>query len=121
MVKLKEEFKKFVKENPILVKYVSNKEKTWQDFYEMYDLYGSDDKVWDEYLQEEKSLVKSSNKAGSINDFVSLFKSIDLDSLQKSIESVQRVLGVFQDITKNDKNDIKKEYVPRPVYKHFED
>ena len=118
---MKEEFKKFVSKNPKLVSYVESKEKTWQDFYEMYDLYGDENSVWDKYLKEEQNEVKTTDKKNTINDFVNLFKGIDLDSLQKSIESVQRVLGVFQDITKTDKKDVKKEYVPRPLYRHFED
>ena len=36
----KEDFKKFVKKNPRLLRYINNKEMTWQQFYEMYDLYG---------------------------------------------------------------------------------
>ena len=115
---MKEEFKKFVSENPKLVSYVESKEKTWQDFYEMYDLYGKDNSVWDKYLNKNE-VVSVSDKKNTINDFVGLFKSIDLDSLQKSIESVQRVLSVFQDINKQDKKI--EEYRPRPLYKHFED
>ena len=118
---MKEEFKKFVKENPVLIKYVDSKEKTWQEFYEMYDLYGNDSNVWEKYLKDSNNQVITKNKVSSINDFVSLFKSIDLDSLQKSIESVQRVISVFQDITSSNKEEVKKEYVPRPLYRHFED
>ena len=42
----KEEFKKFVKKHPELVEYVKNKQNTWQDFYEIYDMYGEEDSVW---------------------------------------------------------------------------
>ena len=117
---MKEEFKKFVKENPMLLKYVESKEKTWQEFYEMYDLYGNDNKIWEKYLNSNE-VIEKKDSTNSLNDFVSIFKNIDLDSLQKSIESIQRVLGVFQDITKSNKEDVKKEYVPRPLYRHFED
>ena len=117
---MKEEFKKFVKENPMLLKYVESKEKTWQEFYEMYDLYGNDNKIWEKYLNSNE-VIEKKDSTNSLNDFVSIFKNIDLDSLQKSIESIQRVLGVFQDITNSNKEDVKKEYVPRPLYRHFED
>ena len=40
----KEEFKGFVKENPSLLKYVQNGSKSWQDFYEIYDIYGDKEK-----------------------------------------------------------------------------
>ena len=57
-------------------------------------------------------------------DFIAFLKTINLDSLQEGIGSIQRVLGVFHDFTGNkDNNDNtdKKEYKPRPLYKHFED
>lgn len=57
---MKEQFKEFVKKNPILIKYVDSNEMTWQKFYEMYDLYGDDNSVWDKYLE--------SNKTNSISD-----------------------------------------------------
>ena len=45
----KEEFKKFVKSNPKLIKYVKDGSRKWQDFYEIFNLYGDDSKAWDEY------------------------------------------------------------------------
>ena len=46
-------FKMFVRKNPNLIKYVNNNEMTWQKFYEMYDLYGEDNSIWDKYVKEE--------------------------------------------------------------------
>ena len=37
-----EEFKNFVRTKPELIKYVQNGKMTWQKFYELYDLYGTD-------------------------------------------------------------------------------
>ena len=42
----KEEFKAFVRKNPILIKYVKNNEMNWQKFYEIYDIYGETHEVW---------------------------------------------------------------------------
>lgn len=111
----KDEFKAFVKENPILVKYVRDGTKTWQNFYELFSLYGRDSNVWKEYLQKEEVL------AGSAVGLFSWLKSIDLDSIQSSVESIQRVIGVVQDFTNKDSTSKKTEYEPRPLYKHFED
>ena len=44
----KSEFKEFVKNNPRLLTYVNKNEMSWQKFYEMYDMYGSDNEVWKE-------------------------------------------------------------------------
>ena len=117
----KDTFKEFVKKNPKLIKYVRNNEMTWQNFYEIYDMYGEDDKVWQEYLKDD--IVKDSAKAGAtigFADFINFLKTVNLDGLQEGIGNIQRVLGIFQDFTKKD-NSAKEEYKPRPIYKHFED
>ena len=119
---MKEQFKSFVRKNPILVKYVDSKEMTWQQFYEMYDLYGEENSVWDKYLNNNIA-SKDITKTTAFTDLLAFLKTINLDSLKEGINSVQRVLGVFQDLSgsKNEKNEDKKEYKPRPLYKHFED
>lgn len=106
----KNEFKAFVRSNPNLIKYVNDGRKTWQEFYELFSLYGVDSSVWDEYL--------NTNVTHSF-DFSSWLKGIDLDSVQESINSIQRVLGVVQDFT--NKDNTTETYEPRPMYKHFED
>lgn len=110
----KEEFKEFVRNNPSLIKYVRNGSKTWQNFYELFNLYGSDSSAWKEYLD-----VSTSASASQSLDFLSWIKSIDIDSIQNGVNSIQRVLGVVQDFTNKDAP--KEEYKPRPLYKHFED
>ena len=129
----KEEFKSFVQKNPKLISYVKNNEMTWQKFYEMYDLYGEDENVWKDYI-EKKEIVETTEKvekatktgiAGlTLSEVVNWFKNVDLDGIQESIGSVQRVLGVVQDLSKKDNNTStpqKQSYKPRPLYKHFED
>ncbi len=130
----KEEFKKFVKNNPKLINYVKSNEMTWQKFYEMYDLYGEDNPVWDNYIKTDKNSEIETNdnlnkvaKTGiaglTLSEVVNWFKNVDLDGLQESIGNVQRVLGVVQDFSKKDtsKTTPKETYKPRPLYKHFED
>ena len=122
---MKEQFKEFVKKNPILIKYVDSNEMTWQKFYEMYDLYGENNSVWDKYLESNKTnSISDITKTSAFTDFIAFLKTINLDSLQEGIGSIQRVLGVFQDFSGNKDNNTntdKKEYKPRPLYKHFED
>ena len=107
----KEEFKNFVRSNPSLIKYVRDGSKTWQNFYELFSLYGDDSSVWKEYLNKSSSSQSM--------DFVSWIKSIDVDSIQDGVASIQRVLGVVQDFT--GKESVDEQYSPRPLYKHFED
>lgn len=109
----KDEFKTFVKNNPSLIKYVRDGSKTWQNFYELFNLYGDDKAAWKEYLGVSETASTSS-------DFFSWVKSIDVDSIQNGVTSLQRVLGVVQDFTNKDSS-VNEEYTPRPLYKHFED
>lgn len=119
----KDEFKSFVRKNPSLIKYVKNGNMTWQSFYEIYDLYGEDDSVWNDYLKKEEKVetvdvVKNNTTVG---DFFNFLKGIDLNSLQETVSSLQRVLGVFGDLTSKNTETKKEEYKPRPLYKHFDD
>ena len=126
----KEEFKEFVRNNPKLISFVKNNEMTWQKFYEMYDLYGSEESVWKDYIGEKKvenKVVENSVKTGvaglTLSEVVKWFKNVDLDGIQEGIGNVQRVLGVVQDFSKKDSSSepTKSIYKPRPLYKHFED
>lgn len=113
-------FKTFVKSNPVLVTYIKKGEMTWQKFYELYDIYGEDNNIWDSYLkQEEKNFSKAASVA-SAADVISWIKSINLDSVQEGVQSLQRVIGVIEDIT-NKNSTTTSEYKPRPLYKHFDD
>lgn len=107
----KDEFKEFVRSNPSLISYVKSGKKTWQDFYEIFNLYGSDDNIWKEYL----------GVSAASADIFSWLKTIDVDGIQNGISSIQRVLGVFQDLADKNGDSSKEEYKPRPLYKHFED
>lgn len=112
----KEEFKSFVKNNPILVNYIKNEEMTWQKFYEIYDLYGEDAEAWKNYITP-KEIIETKKTSPDIMDFI---KGINLDSVKEGINSLQRVLSVIGDLTIKDDTP-KEEYKPRPLYKHFED
>ena len=39
-------FKKFVSIHPEFVDYIRNNNVSWQTFYELYDLYGEDEKIF---------------------------------------------------------------------------
>lgn len=110
----KEKFKNFVKVHPSLLNYVQNGDMTWQKFYEMYDMYGEDDNIWNKYLNN------GFQNASNLGIF-DLLKNVDLDSIQTGINSMQRVISLFQDMTVKNNKDSNQEVKPRPIYKHFED
>lgn len=120
----KEEFKSFVQKHPELVSYIKDKKNTWQDFYEIYDMYGDDKNVWDKYkdespINDEESRAKST----SLAELASLVKNINIDNVQKYINNAQKAINVIQELTS--KNPVKTETVipksPRPITKFFGD
>ena len=95
----KEEFKEFVKKNPSLINHINNNEMTWQKFYELYDMYGNDNNIWDKYINTRESS--------------------NIDSVQSGVNNLQKVVDIIQDF--GHKSTKKEEYKPRPLYKHFDD
>lgn len=114
-----ESFKKFVKERPNLVRYVNSKEKTWQDFYEMYELYGESSDVWNSYLN-----TLNNNGTVTIKDLFGMFKNIDVSQVQESITSIQKGIGYIENLVKSkEAENIPKRssYEARPMYRYFDD
>lgn len=107
----KDEFKIFVKSHPELIKYVNNKEKTWQDFYELYTLYGTNSNIWDEYKEKEETKK---------TDLNSLLKNINVEEVQKNIESINKGLALIESLITKESSPVNN-YTPRPLYKKFED
>jgi hypothetical protein len=110
----KDDFRIFVQSKPHLASYVEDGSMTWQKFYEMYDLYGENNDIWQKYnnTEEEKNDLKTS-------EFLNFIKNINIEKLQSGMESVSRVLSLVSEI--GNKTETKEEYNPRPIYKHFED
>jgi len=115
-----DEFKDFVRKNPSLIKHVNTGNMTWQKFYEMHNLYGEDENVWNEYIKTKEEVKENTTNSG-IGDLLNYFKGLNLDSIQNGVNNIQRVLGVLTDIKGTDNNIPKEDYKPRPIYKHFDD
>lgn len=117
-------FKSFVKKNPRLVTFVRNGSMSWQKFYEIYDLYGEEDKIWSEYLREEKkeeNIRKSGKGTNTFSNILEMAKNIDANKLQDGISSIQKAIGLFGDMLIKDKTDTNNNYTPRPIYRRFDD
>ena len=106
-----DEFKKFVRNKPYLINYVKNNKMTWQKFYEIYDLYGEDDSIWNDFKD---------NNGGSntFKEIVNLVKGIDLKSIEKALVSLDKAIDAFKGFNKEDNTEL---YQERPMNKYFED
>ncbi|MGN1379454.1 MAG: spore coat protein YlbD [Bacilli bacterium] len=113
----KDEFKEFAKSNPNLASFVENGQMTWQKFYELYDIYDRDEKVWDKYTKSNSESTSSS--IGKIND---LIKNVNMDTIKEHISTAQKALDFVQELTsKTSPGTPKKGVSPRPLNKFFED
>lgn len=109
----KEEFKEFAKNHRNLIDYVNSGETTWQQLYEIYDIYGEDDEVWKKYPSKNK-------KEASIMESL---KSIDVDALKGHIDNAQKAIDVISELTKKDSPNLSAATpkVPRPITNFFKD
>ena len=107
-------FKVFIRNNPTFASYIKDNSMTWQKFYELYDMYGEESPVWDEYKQEKK-------KSTTLNDIVNMAKNIDMDKFQDGINSLSKAVGLFSDLFANKSPSSTNTYKPRAVYRRFED
>ena len=117
-------FKEFVRNNNHLISYIKNNNKSWQEVYEIYDLYGEDEGAWNRFLGDDE--VRGVTNIGSvksnyIEDIVRMAKNVDMDKVQEGISSLQKTLGLFGDLIGNKDNTSNKGYSPRPLYRRFED
>ena len=113
----KDEFKTFVSSKPELVSYIENGQMTWQKFYELYDIYGNDSSIWDNYVRNTpKATAQGISK---IND---IFKNVDINSIKEHISTAQKALDFVQELTNKGSDTIPKTPItPRPLNKFFED
>ena len=127
----KEEFKSFAKTRPELADYVSDGSMNWQGFYELYDIYGTDDKVWEKYKTKEtiRSTENSNNSKLSFNNIGDLVNKIDMNNVQKHIGTAQKAINLFKDFYVKGESTASKALsnlgsspsIPRPLNKFFED
>lgn len=114
-----EEFKRFVRENPHLIKYVTDKKMTWQQFFEIYDLYGADDKIWNDFKDNVNNSDNNYSFVNTLKEIFGLVKNIDLNGVQKALTSLDKAIEAFKSF--NSENIGQEGYQERPKNKYFED
>ena len=113
----KEAFKSFAKNHPELISSIKTGDASWQKLYEIYDIYGEDDRAWNTYFN------KSTNNISSFSGITDIVKNIDMESVQKHINTAQKALGLVQELTGKASvgEAVKTPVAPRPINKFFED
>ena len=97
-----EKFKKFAATKPHLKKKVDNKEITWQELYEKYDIYGEDDPIFKE------EAIKENRQEGSFNSFIDMLNKIDIDKVTEGLNGMKKILSILSEITQKDDNGFKR-------------
>ena len=119
----KETFKLFARNHPELASRVINDNNiSWQKLYELYEIYGEDQNIWNNYLNSQPKKADVENNQATFKDVLTMIRNIDLDSVQKGVNKIQKTIGLLQDIGigSTNKNAIDS-YEPRPMYQYFED
>ncbi|MEE0965935.1 MAG: spore coat protein YlbD [Bacilli bacterium] len=94
-----DEFKAFMRTIPSIREEVSKGRYTWQQLYEIYDVYGENDKFW---LPYQKS-------AFDVSSLLEIVKNVDLNALSKSFDGIQKILELVNGL-------VAKEDKPRQWY-----
>ncbi len=118
----KDEFKIFASKHPELVKFIKNGETTWQNLYEIYDIYGEEESAWQDYFKNNQT---SKTSEYNIKNFTDKLKNIDFNSIQEHINTAQKALGIVQELTSKGSTasaaSATEAIKPRPINKIFED
>lgn len=80
-----EEFKKFVTTIPGVRDDVLSGRYTWQQLYEIYTMYGENDKFWNVYKKDSGI---------DLSTIMGLVKNIDLDSVSSGLQSLEKMLNM---------------------------
>lgn len=105
-----DEFRSFVNKHPLLRDEVRSNKFTWQNIFEEWTLYGEEDEGWKKYEtptispqnennnvnNQENESANSTVNLDSIKSIVNYVQKINPDSLNKTLNTVQKVIQIAQ-------------------------
>lgn len=94
----KEAFKSFARSHPELAKSVLVGNVSWQQLYELYEIYGENNTIWNSYLTNHTVGDTIHGSVSTVKELINTFKNMDMDSIQKGITNIQKAIGLLQDI-----------------------
>lgn len=114
----KERFKVFASNHPELAENVLKGNTTWQQMYEIFEIYGADNPIWKNLFFKNTIPDDIASSVNSFKEVFNTFKNIDMDSVQKSINNIQKTIGLLQELNLGSKQE---PYKPRQIYRRFDD
>lgn len=99
-----DEFKSFVSNHNKIRDEVRSGNRTWQNVYEEWVLFGEDDPQWQPFLTEEKKQVLSQTgnnlniNMDSVKNIVGYIKKINPEDLNKTLNTIQKVIQIAQTV-----------------------
>lgn len=106
-----DEFKEFIKDKPFLREKVNNKETTWQNLYETYDLFGKDADVFKETKSEQRK--ENTNKNPTPTSLLKMLEGVNLDKINENLEGMKKILGVLGEFTRKEEPKTNRRSSPR--------
>ena len=105
------EYKEFIKDKEFLIDKVNNKETTWQNLYEIYDLYGKDASIFSN-KEEVKAETNTDNNENEnrVSSLLKAFEGMDVNKINENLEGVRKILAVLGEFTKKDDIKPKRTY-----------
>ena len=104
------EFKEFIKSHPGLRKVVYEQNKSWQNIFEEWSLFG-DSNIWDKYLDEDgaqksESILEKNipitKEAQQLGDYlktcINYVKKINPDNVSKTVTNIQKLMALVAGI-----------------------
>ncbi|MCR6107193.1 YlbD family protein [Salipaludibacillus agaradhaerens] len=108
-------FKAFVKKRPYVLRDVNSGEKTLQDIFEEWMLFGEEDDIWESYLKDddEKDETKKSDEEDEEDsnvDVLNMLKNMNLNDIQHHLGQFSTVVQSVQELV----SQFKQQQTPDP-------
>lgn len=98
-----EEFKEFVSKHEKIKNEVRTGKRTWQNIYEEWVLYGENDPQWQAFANSDEAISRQGKNLSinveSLKNVVEYIKKINPDDLNKTLNTVQKVIQIAQTVS----------------------
>ncbi|MBL3647305.1 YlbD family protein [Bacillus vallismortis] len=95
------DFKQFVKKHPKLIKEVRKEQRSWQDVYENWVLFGESDPIWDPYREPEEganAVPETAEKNDFVSKMVTAVKKMDVNQMNEQINKMSQSISSLQSL-----------------------